>query len=195
MSWRSSVLIGAAVALFAGSGCSPKPQFVRLSPSVSTKASETDRGSQPIGVAAFDVRPAQKLGIITDAHDHQVDVSTTGDTAAALYESVTQALGRAGFKSKPMGSDDPATLEVELRELTFSSLKQPFDYDTTLKVGVSAKARNGNDSYERTFTVNQRKPGGAPPSDAETNRMVNDALGIALSDMLADQELTTLLSH
>lgn len=195
MSWRSSVLIGAAVAFIAGSGCTPKPQMVRLSPPVSTKASETDRGSQTIGVAAFDVRPAQKLGIITDAHDHQVDVSTTGDTAAALYESVTQALGRAGFKSKPMGSDDPATLEVELRELTFSSLKQPLDYDTTLKVGVSAKARNGNDSYERTFTVNQRKPGGAPPSDAETNRMVNDALGIALSDMLADQELATLLSH
>ena len=195
MSWRSSVLIGAAVAIFAGSGCSPKPQMVRLSPPVSTKASEADRGSQPIGVAAFDVRPAQKLGIITDAHDHQVDVSTTGDTTTALYDSVTQALGRAGFRSKPMGSDDPATLRVELQELTFSSLKQPFDFDTALKVGVSAKARNGNDSYERTFTVSQRRPGGAPPSEAETNRMVNDALGIALSDMLADQELTTLLSH
>jgi uncharacterized lipoprotein YajG len=183
-----------AAALFAVSGCTPKPEMVRLSPAITVKTTETDHGSQPIGVAAFDVRPSQKLGIITDAHDHKVDISTSGDTAAALYESVTQALGRAGFKTKAMDSDDPATLRVELQELTLNSLKQPFDFATTLKVAVSAKARNGNDSYERTFTVNQRKPDGAPPSEDDANRMVNEALGIALSDMLADQELHALLS-
>jgi uncharacterized lipoprotein YajG len=193
MSWRWSILIGVSAAFI--SGCGLKPQLVHLSPQVSVKAATTDHGSRPVGVAAFDVRADQKLGIITDAHDKKVDVATTGDTAAALYAVVTEGLGRSAFKTKAMGSDDPVTLRVELKELSFSALKQALDFDITLKLDVSAKAHNGVDSYERTFTVKQHKPAAGPPPIEETTRMVNDALSLALSDLLADEELTSLLAR
>jgi uncharacterized lipoprotein YajG len=193
MNWKWSILIGVSAAFIAG--CGLKPQLVHLSPPVNVKAGATDRGSRPVGVAAFDVRADQKLGIITDAHGKKVDVATTGDTAAALYDVVTQGLDRNAFKTKPMGSDDPVTLRVELKELSFNALKQALDFDITLKVDVSAKARNGVDSYERTYTVKQQKPAAGPPPIEETTRMVNDALGQALSDLLADEELANLLTR
>lgn len=195
MSWKWSIIVGISAAFLGGSGCSLQPQLVRVTPSVMSKTAENDRGGASVGVAAFDVRPDQKLGIITDAHDRKVDVATTGDVAAALSDAVTQALARSGFKTKPAGSDDSTSLRLELQELSFNALKQPFDFDVGLKVVVSAKARNGLDSYDRTFTVTQRKAAGAPPSKAETTLMVNDAVGVALSDMLADQELINFLAR
>lgn len=193
MNWKWSILISVSAAFVAG--CGLKPQLVHLSPPVSVKGAAADHGTRPVGVAAFDVRADQKLGIITDAHDKKVDVATTGDTAAALYDVVTQGLGGGGFKTKAMGSDDPVTLRVELRELSFNALKQALDFEITLKVDVSAKAINGTDSYERTFTVRQRKLAAVPPPIEETTRMVNDAVGQALSDLIADEELTTLLTR
>ena len=195
MNWKWSIIVGLSTTLLGGSGCSLQPQLVRVAPSVTSKTAESDRGGTPVGVAAFDVRADQKLGIITDAHDRKVDVATTGDVAVALYDAVTPALARSGFKTKPAGSDDSSSLRLELQELSFNALKQPFDFDIALKVVVSAKARNGLDSYDRTFTVTQRKTAGAPPSKAETTLMVNDAVGVALSDMLADPELINLLAR
>ena len=194
MSYSWSVIVGMSAAVIALSGCIPRPQLVRLAPPVSVKAAEGGGPGATVGVAAFDVRPDQKLGIITDAHDHKDPVSITGDAAAGLYDSVTQAMGRMGYKAKPLAEDDPITLRVELRELSFNALKRAVDFEITIKVVVSANARNGVDTHDRAFSVSQRKLAGGPPTEVETTRIVNDAVGLALSDLLADQELTGLLS-
>ena len=194
MSYRWSVIVGMSAAVIALSGCIPRPQLVRLPP-VSVKAAEGGGPGATVGVAAFDVRPDQKLGIITDADDRKDPLSVTGDAAAGLYDSVTQALGCMGYKTKPLAEDGPITLRVELRELSFNALKRTVDFEITIKVVVSANARNGVDTDDRAFSVSQRKLAGGPPTEVETTRMVNDAVGLALSDMLADQELTGLLSR
>jgi uncharacterized lipoprotein YajG len=195
MSYRWSVIVGMSAAVIALSGCIPRPQLVRLAPPVSVKAAEGGGSGATVGVAAFDVRPDQKLGVITDAHDHRVPVTVTRDATAGLYQSVTQAMARMGYKTKPLANDDAVTLTVELHELSFNALKRTADFEITLKVVMSANARNGVNTYDRAFTVNQRKLAGGPTTEAETTSMVNDAVGLALSDMLADQELTGVLSH
>ncbi|PWT70331.1 MAG: hypothetical protein C5B46_09645 [Proteobacteria bacterium] len=190
--WRVVCL---TVAALSAGGCTVKSQSVRVAPPVTVNGAEAERSSRTVAVAAFDVRADQKLGIITDAHDRTVDVATAGDVPAALLDSVSQGLVRSGFKTKALGNDDPATLQVELQELTFNALKRPLDFDVALKVIISARARNGSDSYDRTYTVSQQKLAGAPPSSTETTQMVNSAIGFALSDMLADKELTNLLTR
>ena len=191
MSYRWSVIVGMSAAVIALVGCIPRPQLVRLAPPVST-AGSVGQGAT-VGVATFDVRSEPKLGIITDAHDNKVPVTVNRDAAAALYQSVTQALARMGYKPKPLADSDRVALVVELRELSFNALKRALDFEITLKVVMSANARNGVETYDREFTVNQRKLVGAPTTEAETTSMVNDAVGLALSDMLADTDLTSVL--
>jgi len=191
MSYRWSFILGVTAFVMALSGCIPRPQPVRLAPPVNAAAG-VGQGTT-VGVAVVDVRPDQKLGIITDAHDDKVPVTVGREETAGIYQSVTQALARMGFKTKPLADDDPVGLTVELRELSLNELYQTGSYDVALKAVLSASARNGVDTYDREFTVNQRKTAGGPTTQAETTRMVNDAVGLALSDMLADQDLTALL--
>lgn len=174
-------------------GCAPpKPQTVRVDPPVQQDAAQA-AGDIAIGLAVVDLRPGDKLGTMNDAHGKVVDVSTADGSAAAIQRRLSEALAAKGFRVKPLSDDDPRKLVVELRELSYGANRRAFDYDVSLAAGVSAKARNGEESFLRKYDVTQRKGVGDPPSEPESTKMVNDGLAMALDDLLSDAELLGML--
>lgn len=180
-------LVGAA-------GCTPKPQTVRLDPPLQQDAAQA-AGDVAIGLAVVDMRPGDRLGTMNDAHGKVVDVSTSGSTTAGIQKRLSEALAAKGFRVKPLSDEDPRKLVVELRELTYGADKKAFTYDVSLQAAVSAKARNGEESFLRNYNVAQRKGVGDPPSEPESNQMVNAGLAMALEDLLSDAELLALLKQ
>jgi uncharacterized lipoprotein YajG len=180
-------LVGAA-------GCTPKPQTVRLDPPLQQDAAQA-AGDIAIGLAVVDMRPGDRLGTMNDAHGKVVDVSTSGSTTAGIQKRLSEALAAKGFRVKPLSDEDPRKLVVELRELTYGADKKAFTYDVSLQAAVSAKARNGEEAFLRNYNVAQRKGVGDPPSEPESNQMVNAGLALALEDLLSDAELLALLKQ
>jgi uncharacterized lipoprotein YajG len=180
------------LSLLGAVGCTPKPQTIRLDPPVKADAAQAV-GDIAIGLAVVDVRPGDKLGTMNDAHGKVVDVSTAAGSEAAIQQRISEALARKGFKVKPLSDDDPRQLVVELRELSYGASKRAFDFDVSLAAAVSAKARNGEESFSRTYNVTQRKGTGDPPTEPESTQIVNAGLALALDDLLADAELLALL--
>jgi uncharacterized lipoprotein YajG len=173
-------------------GCTPKPQTIRVDPPVRQDASQT-ASDVAIGLAVLDLRPGSKLGTMNDAHGKVVDVSTADGSASAIQQRLSEALARKGFRVKPLADDDPRKLVVELRELSYGAEKRAFDFDVSLAAAVSAKANNGDESFLRTYNVSQRKAVGDPPTEPESTQIVNAGLGLALEDLLNDDELIAML--
>jgi uncharacterized lipoprotein YajG len=180
--------------LLGAAGCTPKPQTIRLDPQVKQDAAQA-AGDLALGLAVVDIRPGDKLGTMNDAHGKVVDVSTADGSEAAIQRRLTEALERKGFKVKPLSDDDPRSLVVELRELSYGASKRAFDFDVSLGAAVSAKARNGQESFSRTYNVSQRKGVGDPPTEPESTQMVNAGIALALEDLLSDAELLALLKQ
>jgi uncharacterized lipoprotein YajG len=176
----------------AGGCATPKPQTVRLDPPVQQEAAQA-AGDIALGLAVFDLRPGDKLGTLNDAHGKFVDVSTADGSAAAIRRRLSEALAAKGFRVKPLSDDEPRKLVVELRELRYGANRRAFAYDVSLAAVVSAKARNGEDSFLRNYNVSQRKGVGDPPSEPESTQMVNQGLAMALDDLLSDADLMVML--
>jgi len=175
-------------------GATPKPQTVRVDPPVQQDAAQT-AGDIAIGLAVVDLRPADKLGTLNDAHGKVVDVNTADGSTAAIQRRLTEALAAKGFRVKPLSDDDPRKLVVELRELSYGADRKAFNYDVSLAAGVSVKASNGEESFLRNYQVTQRKGQGDAPSEPESTKIVNDGLAMALDDLLSDAELLALLKQ
>ena len=183
-----------ALFLVGAAGCTPKPQTVRLDPPLQQDAAQV-AGDIAIGLAVVDMRPGDRLGTMNDAHGKVVDVSTSGSTTAGIQKRLSEALAAKGFRVKPLSDEDPRKLVVELRELTYGADRKAFTYDVSLQAQVSAKARNGEESFLRNYNVAQRRGVGDPPSEPESNQMVNAGLALALEDLLSDAELLALLKQ
>ena len=183
-----------AMFMVGAAGCTIKPQTVRLDPPLQQDAAQV-AGDIAIGLAVVDMRPGDRLGTMNDAHGKVVDVSTSGSTTAGIQKRLSEALAAKGFRVKPLSDEDPRKLVVELRELTYGADRKAFTYDVSLQAQVSAKARNGEESFLRNYNVAQRRGVGDPPSEPESNQMVNAGLALALEDLLSDAELLALLKQ
>ena len=193
---NTSVLLAAAAIVLGISmqGCSLKPQYLRIDPEVKVKEAQVGNGTT-IGLRISDDRSEKKLGEVGDPDRKMVDVSVEEDPSAAIYQRVRQALTKMGFSVEPYSNSMDRTLDIKIRKLELQSVKKPLTFDTELRAEVAAHAVNSNEYYDRQFNVRTRKDGAAPPFEKDSTLLVNTAVSQALEDLLADEELLSLLAR
>ena len=193
---NTSVLLAAAAIVLGISmqGCSLKPQYLRIDPEVKVKEAQVGNGTV-IGLRISDERSEKKLGEVGDPDRKMVDVSVEEDPSAAIYQRVKQALTKMGFSVEPYSNSMNRTLDIKIRKLELQSVKKPLTFDTELRAEVAAHAVNSNEYYDRQFNVRTRKDGAAPPFEKDSTLLVNTAVSQALEDLLADEELLSLLAR
>ncbi len=193
---NTSVLLAAAAIVLGISmqGCSLKPQYLRIDPEVKVKEAQVGNGTT-IGLRISDDRSEKKLGEVGDPDRKMVDVSVEEDPSAAIYQRVRQALTKMGFSVEPYSDSMDRTLDIKIRKLELQSVKKPLTFDTELRAEVAAHAVNSTEYYDRQFNVRTRKDGAAPPFEKDSTLLVNTAVSQALEDLLADEELLSLLAR
>lgn len=193
---NTSVLLAAAAIVLGISmqGCSLKPQYLRIDPEVKVKEAQVGNGTT-IGLRISDDRSEKKLGEVGDPDRKMVDVSVEEDPSAAIYQRVRQALTKMGFSVEPYSDSMDRTLDIQIRKLELQSVKKPLTFDTELRAEVAAHAVNSTEYYDRQFNVRTRKDGAAPPFEKDSTLLVNTAVSQALEDLLADEELLSLLAR
>ena len=191
----SVLLAAAAIALgISMQGCSLKPQNLRIDPEIKAKEAQIGNGTT-IGLRISDARAEKKLGEVGDPDRKMVDVSVEEDPSAAIYQRVKQALSKMGFSVQPYSETMDRTLDIKIRKLELQSVKKPLTFDTELRAEVAAHAVNSTEYYDRQFNVRTRKDGAAPPFEKDSTLLVNTAVSQALEDLLADEELLSLLAR
>jgi uncharacterized lipoprotein YajG len=174
-------------------GCMLKPETVHFAPKL--EARQTDIGDgKVLGLDVADLRAAKKVGIVGDPKMKYITVTAEDDSPSAVYKEAAEALTKMGFKVEPASDATERALRLEVRELQYESIKQPFTFDSKAKVLVGAIARNGGDRYERTYETEETSTTGAPPSQSEIGVTINRLLSASLNDVLADRQLMAILA-
>jgi uncharacterized lipoprotein YajG len=186
-----TVAIGIAVLL---QGCGLKPQYLHLDPPVTATGQPLGAGNM-IALAIKDTRSDKKLGEVGDPLTKMVDVSLTEDFRPAVYKRVSDALTDLGFEVVPYSEAMVRAVEIDVQNLTLTSVKLAFNFETELQAQVAVRARSPNQTYDRSFFVRQFQETATPPYTRHSNELVNNAVSQALTDALSDRQLLELLTQ
>jgi len=174
-------------------GCMLKSETVHFAPKLEARQTDVGKGTV-LGLEVADTRADKKVGIVGDPKMKFITVTAEDDSPSAVYKEAANALTKLGFKVEPAPDATDRVLRLELRELQYESIKQPFTFDSKAKVLVGAVARNGGDRYERTYETEETSTTGAPPSQSEISQTINRLLSASLNDVLADKQLMAILA-
>jgi len=181
---------GLAVAL---QGCALHNQDIRIDPAIDVPKSMTG-SDKTIGLAVSDERESKKLGEVGDPNRQMFDIAVNEDPSAAIRTRVIEMLDKLGYKVVPYEEGVEPSLKIVLQTLRLNSDKRAFDFLTKLHAEVTAHARSGTESFDKTFTVDQSMNTAGPAYKRDTTRLVNSAVSMALSDLLSDQQLLDTLN-
>jgi len=173
-------------------GCAVQPQNIALDPPVQVPQSQAGQG-KVVQLVVHDARPRKTLGIVGDLEGKYAHVSIEDDFSTSVYQRVSAALQRQGFKVQPTPSNDDRKLDVEVREIEYQSVKEGLTYKTETKAAVAALARNGESRYERIYRAGENRTSAVVPGAEDNAKAVNSVVGMTLEDMLNDDKMTSVL--
>lgn len=184
----------AGVGIFAAiQGCALRPENVRIDPTINLPRGLAG-GGNTIAIAVSDARAVKKLGEVGDPNREMYPISVSEDPSSAIYSRVSSALGELGYTVVPYTAGMQPSLKIEVEVLKLDSDKRALDFLTTLHAEVAAHARNGTESLDAKYTVDQSLSTAGPAYKRDTTRLVNAAVSRALQDLLADQQLLDTLN-
>jgi len=174
-------------------GCALHDQDIRVDPQIDMPKSMTG-SDKTIALAVSDARETKKLGEVGDPNRQMFDIAVNQDPSPAIRTRVAAALGKLGYTVVPYQDGVEPSLRIEVQALKLDSDKRAFDFLTKLHAEVTAHARGGTESFDKTFTVDQSMNTAGPAYKRDTTKLVNSAVSMALSDLLSDQQLLDTLN-
>jgi uncharacterized lipoprotein YajG len=170
---------GALVAILALTiqGCALKPQNLHLDPDVAYSG-EAMTSETLIGFSVTDARPTKKLGEVGDPNTELVPVSLDEDFVPLVTERMTTGIEKRGFSVVPWSPAMTRSLEVRIDSLE-----------------VTAVASNERQQYERVYYVRSYQETAGPPYEKHSNKLVNQAVSQALTEVLKDDKLFEMLAN
>ena len=184
----------AAVAALVIQGCALKPQNLHLDPDVAYSGQATTSETL-IGFTVADARPTKKLGKVGDPNKELVDVSLEEDFVPLITERLTTGIEKRGFSVVPWSPAITRSLEVRIDSLVLNSVKTPVTFETELRAEVTAAASNERERYERVYYVRSYQETAGPPYERHSNKLVNQAISQALTEVLNDDKLFEMLAR
>jgi uncharacterized lipoprotein YajG len=175
-------------------GCTLKTQNLHLDPAIGV-ADEAVTPGTLIGLSITDARTTKKLGEVGDPNKGMFDVNLDEDFTGLVYARISDALEQSGFSVVPASGAMTRSLVVQVDRLVLNSVKRPLDFETELQAEVSARGYNSNEIYDRAYYVKTYKISAAPPFQRDSNKLVNEAVSTALTDMLNDDKLIEMLAR
>lgn len=175
-------------------GCALKPQYLHLDPDVMYSGEPTTTETL-IGFSVADARPSKKLGKVGDPNKELVDVSLEEDFVPLITERLTTGIEKRGFSVVPWSPSITRALEVRIDSLVLNSVKTPVTFETELRAEVTAAASNERERYERVYYVRSYQETAGPPYERHSNKLVNQAISQALTEVLKDDKLFEMLAR
>ena len=175
-------------------GCALHDQDIRVDPQIDMPKSMTG-SDKTIALAVSDARETKKLGEVGDPNRQMFDIAVNQDPSPAIRTRVAAALGKLGYTVVPYQDGVEPSLKIEVQALKLDSDKRAFDFLTKLHAEVTAHARSGTESFDKTFSVDQSMNTAGPAYKRDTTKLVNSAVSMALSDLLSDQQLLDTLNR
>lgn len=191
--FRSAGVLVAILALTI-QGCALKPQSLHLDPDVAYSG-EAMTTETLIGFSVTDARPTKKLGEVGDPNTELVPVSLDEDFVPLVTERMTTGIEKRGFSVVPWSPAMTRSLEVRIDSLVLNSVKTPVTFETELKAEVTAVASNERQQYERVYYVRSYQETAGPPYEKHSNKLVNQAVSQALTEVLKDDKLFEMLAN
>ena len=175
-------------------GCALKPQNLHLDPDVSYSG-QAMTSETLIGFSVTDARDSTSLGQVGDPNTELVDVTLDEDFTPLVTERMTNGIEKRGFSVVPWSPAMTRSLEVRIDSLVLNSVKTPVTFETELKAEITAVASNERKQYERVYYVRSYQETAGPPYEKHSNKLVNQAVSQALTEVLNDDKLFEMLAN
>lgn len=169
--------------------CALSPQIVSIQPDVQVAHPATHKGVLALEVA--DVRGSKVLGQRGGVYGDTSDISTRGDIAGAVRQSLATALDKMGYEV--IADQSVPALRVEIAELGYRVIEDKLTRHIETRAAVNAVFKKEQQTFTNTYAVTRNKEMLTAPDERENTKLINATLAAALQQMLEDAKLFSLM--
>ncbi len=181
--------------LLLGGGCALAPQDAVLNPAV-TISKTAAGGGAPVSVEVVDERPSTVAGTRMMGQARYIGAEIKVAEVTPIVEAkAKEALVRNQFVPEGPSAATDRKLKVEIRALDLKTQHTMFSASYLPSAAFKAVARNKADNFEKLYRVDFSEGTMWYNSDDKNNRLLSEAVGKVLDDMLNDPELMGFLAR
>lgn len=185
--------LGAAVLL---AGCAQSPQYLNVSPTVSSNLPQVGSG-QAVTLATVDGRESDVLGTRSGKRMSTDTISVPAYTLVPkLQQQAEAALRRMGFEPTSQAAEGRPSLTLTLTQLSYEKGEAQAMLDKAVLVAkLKAVVENQGSVYTGIYTAKREQSYALTPNYEENNQMVTELLSNALDRTFGDPQIGQLLAQ
>lgn len=189
------VVLFATLGLLAG--CAGNPQQVMVSPTVDLGLSGSGL-AVPVALKVVDSRERPTILGYRAPGEASLDkaVLARNPVDDAVYQTLARGLRQQGFMPRPAGGADGSDLPrlvVTIRTIDYSRSGSGINGIASTEVVLNGAASSAGRTFEATYRVVDQSRASLLQSAEDNARVINQALGKAIKNLLTDNRLIAVL--
>ncbi len=177
------------------SSCAYPPQVIRLNPAPpkGDAAAATIAANHEVVLVTRDARSSQEIGRRSSGTRDEAAITTDTDIAALLQTQMTEILKAKGFRVLPAGPSNVPTLEVQLKELSYSAFNVSGERKVKIQVVLETFIKNGPQTFRKTFQAQQERKVVLEPVAKSNEEWINETFADAINEVANDSRIYSYL--
>ncbi|NIN35275.1 MAG: hypothetical protein GWO08_12525 [Gammaproteobacteria bacterium] len=191
MKTRQLLLLTSALLVL--SACALSPQIVVVNPELSMESSTMTETSLRMSIDVSDPRSTNIIGQRGGIYKDTSHIRTDDDMTATLRRKLSDAFVRMGFSVMGSGEAD-IYLTVNTIKIQYMVIKDNVLNQIKIDIELQGICQKNNQQFRRKYQVSRTKDIVKTPSMEKNEELVNEAMAIALGNLLADKALLDFIN-
>lgn len=191
MKTRQLLLLTSALVVL--SACALSPQTVVVNPELSMESSTATKTPLRIRIDVGDPRSTNIIGQRGGIYKETSHIRTDDDMTATLQRKLSGAFAQMGFSVMGSGEAD-VYLTVNTTKIQYMVIKDNVLNQIKIDIELQGICQKNNQQFRRKYQVSRTKDIVKTPSMEENEELVNEAMAIALGNLLADKALLDFIN-
>jgi uncharacterized lipoprotein YajG len=173
-------------------GCAFVDESITLQPTSKVSSGTVGHG-QKVGLSVVDERATTVLGYRGPMRT--AEIKTVQDVRQLVDDAVRQGLLNQDFKPVAYTEAEPATLIVQIRDLSYETSAGLFTGGIHTKAALKVIARRNQQSFEELYRTEEEDRVVIIPTESSDAERINLALSHCIDKMLVDRRLLEFLAE
>jgi uncharacterized lipoprotein YajG len=173
--------------------CAYQSQIIRLHPVTPQLSPAPADSAGEVVLVTRDARASQVIGKRVSGSSQEAVITTDTDIAALLQTQMTEILKAKGYRVLPSGPSSIPTLDVQLKELTYTAFTAANERKVKVQVVLETIVKNELKTFRDTYKADQERRVVIEPVAKSNEEWINEAFAIALKELTNDSKLYTHL--
>ena len=171
--------------------CALSPQTINILPDLSTVDIKPVNGKR-LALNVRDSRVTRVVGYRGGIYNTAA-ISTQENVIIPIYTKLSHTLENQGFTVVDRGTTAAASLEVDLKKLSYIVKQQKIPWKVEVSAVISAKATAGTKTVSSNFEDSLNKDFAKSPAPGENEKLINNVISKLLQRILQDESIAGII--